>query len=344
MPQKYRTLQQELLKWFDRHRRQMPWRAEKGVRPDPYHVWLSEIMLQQTTVTAVKPYFEKFVRKWPTVQKLARAKPDDVLHAWAGLGYYARARNLHKCAQIVSGETRGIFPDTVDGLLSLPGIGPYTAAAIAAIAFDRPAVAVDGNVERVVSRLFAVEEPLPKSKPRLRSLAQDVGKGAARPGDFVQAFMELGATVCTPRNPACSRCPWRESCRAFSLGIVSELPRKAPKKTKPQKFGTVFWIEDGKGNVLVRRRPETGLLGGMVEFPGTKWLEKKILKPAADGKRTAARVAHSFTHFDLELEVRRSKVVPRNIKDGFWHKISKLDELALPSLMQKVVRLNWPKC
>ncbi|MFH1159195.1 MAG: A/G-specific adenine glycosylase, partial [Pseudomonadota bacterium] len=241
-PNARQKLQKDLLDWYARHRRVMPWRAAKGKTPDPYHVWLSEIMLQQTTVAAVGPYFMKFTGKWPTVQALAAASLDDVLAAWAGLGYYARARNLHKCAQIIATEFNGKFPASEEALMELPGIGPYTAAAVASIAFNLPAVAVDGNVERVVSRFFAIEEPLPLVKDTLRANAVKLAKNNAHPGDFTQAFMELGATVCSPRKPKCGICPWQEPCRARSLGIAEELPHRIPKILKPTRYGKVFWI------------------------------------------------------------------------------------------------------
>ena len=238
-----KKLQGQLLAWYDLHRRVMPWRALKGKTPDPYHVWLSEIMLQQTTVVTVGPYFIKFITKWPTVKSLAKARLDDVLTTWAGLGYYARARNLHKCAQIIAKEYGGKFPAEQKALMDLPGIGPYTAAAISSIAFNQPAVAVDGNVERVVSRFFAVEEPLPASKDMLRTQAAKLAAGNTHPGDFTQAFMELGATVCTPRKPKCGSCPWQKSCAAYSRGIAEDLPHKNIKTKNPVRYGNVFWIQ-----------------------------------------------------------------------------------------------------
>lgn len=337
-----KTLQRRLLRWFDHNRRAMPWRAPKGVQPDPYHIWLSEIMLQQTTVAAVGPYFEKFIRKWPSVHDLAKAELDAVLQAWAGLGYYARARNLHKCARTVSKDLHGHFPQTEEGLLTLPGIGPYTAAAVAAIAFNVPAVAVDGNVERVVSRFHALKRPLPDIKAELRQHASLLGCGTSRAGDFVQAFMELGATICTPVKPDCPACPWQESCRAKALGIAEKLPVRPVKKKKPLKYGHVFWIEDGKGRVLVRRRPEKGLLGGMMEFPGTDWLAELPPAPSFTRryKKAETAVKHSFTHFDLELHVFCGKKAGGNMPDVFWHEIRHLQDLALSSLMKKVARIG----
>ena len=252
----------ELLHWYDRHRRTLPWRAQSGERPDPYRVWLSEIMLQQTTVATVDPRFKTFVERWPDVATLARAKRDDLLAEWAGLGYYARARNLHACARAVMERHGGRFPETEAALLELPGIGAYTAGAIAAIAFGQPAVAVDGNVERVIARYRGIEEPLPGAKDAIRSTALALVP-AERPGDFAQAMMDLGATICTPKRPACALCPWNGGCAALAGGLTEELPRKMPKPEKPTRRGAAFWLEDGHGRALLVRRPDRGLLGGM---------------------------------------------------------------------------------
>ena len=241
-----------LLGWYDRHRRVLPWRALPGRRAEPYHVWLSEIMLQQTTVATVKSYFDHFVARWPRVEDLASADLDEVLHAWQGLGYYARARNLHKCAQTVARDHGGRFPDTEAGLLSLPGIGPYTAAAIAAIAFDVPASPVDGNIERVMARLRRITQPLPGAKTAIQAAARELTP-QDRPGDFAQAMMDLGATVCTPRAPKCDLCPWCDACVARAAGNAEGLPARAPKKVKPTRHGIVFWTVDGQGRVLLRR-------------------------------------------------------------------------------------------
>lgn len=299
----------DLLAWYDRHRRAMPWRALPGERPDPYRVWVSEVMLQQTSVTAVKPYFERFLARFPTVGALAAAPSESVMQAWAGLGYYSRARNLHACAKAVANEYGGRFPDTEDGLRALPGIGAYTAGAVAAIAFDRPAAAVDGNVERVITRLFAIEDELPGAKPLVRErvltlLPHD------RPGDFAQALMDLGATICTPRSPACGLCPWREPCRARIAGTQESFPRKAAKKTGKTRFGAAFVAMREDGAVLVRTRPARGLLGGMVEVPGSDWHSDYRLDEAlaaapvsASWRRLPLPVRHVFTHFPLELTV-----------------------------------------
>src|SRR5271170_4982919 len=263
-----------LLRWYDRHRRVLPWRALPGQHADPYRVWLSEIMLQQTTVVTVAPYFDRFMARWATVSALAASSLDEVLHQWQGLGYYARARNLHACAKVVAEQHGGRFPDDAIGLRALPGIGDYTAAAIAAIAFDRREAAVDGNVERVAARVFAVREPMPGAKPRLRALARKLVP-AQRAGDFAQALMDLGATICTPRRPRCVLCPWRESCVARAGGFAEDLPARIEKPERPLRHGVVFWLVRGDGAVLLRRRPESGLLGGMIEVPSTPWREAK---------------------------------------------------------------------
>src|SRR3954447_10559075 len=258
-----------LLDWYDRHRRRLPWRAAAGERPDPYRVWLSEIMLQQTGVKTVGPYFLKFLARWPDVAALGRASLDDVLRMWAGLGYYSRARNLRACAVAVLREHGGIFPDTEEGLRALPGIGPYTAAAIAAIAFDRRTMPVDGNIERVVSRLFAVEEALPQAKPQIQALAATL-LGPSRAGDSAQALMDLGATICTPKKPACALCPLNEDCAARARGDQETFPRKAAKKTGVLRRGAAF-VVIRQDEILARSRAEKGLLGGMTEVPGSEW-------------------------------------------------------------------------
>src|SRR3954469_11487389 len=264
----------QLLAWYDRHRRRLPWRAPAGQRSDPYRVWLSEIMLQQTTVKAVGPYFEKFLARWPEVTALGSADLDDVLRMWAGLGYYSRARNLHACAVAVLREHGGVFPDTEEGLRTLPGIGPYTAAAISAIAFDRRTMPVDGNIERVVSRLFAVEEPLPQAKPLIQQLAATL-LGATRAGDSAQALMDLGSTICTPKKPACALCPLNDDCAGFMRGDQEAFPRKAAKKAGELRRGAAFVVTRG-GELLVRTRAEKGLLGGMTEVPGSEWLSAQL--------------------------------------------------------------------
>lgn len=344
-----RELQDAVLGWYDRHRRDLPWRSPPGAVPDPYHVWLSEIMLQQTTVATVGPYYKGFLARWPTVAALAAAPLDNVLAAWAGLGYYARARNLHRCAQVVVEDHGGRFPADEDALRALPGIGVYTAAAIAAIAFERPTVPVDGNIERVVARLNAVETPLPGAKPELRRLAATLATDR-RPGDFAQALMDLGATICTPRRPACALCPLSGACAGRRAGIAETLPRKAPKKARPHRHGVVFWAVRPDGRVLLRRRPARGLLGGMMEIPSTDWRgspwshdEACTRAPvSADWRAMNGTVRHVFTHFSLDLSVVSGAVAgddPAGVPAGIWVPPSEFGGLALPSVMRKVVAL-----
>ena len=343
-----------LLAWYDRHRRTLPWRAQKGERADPYCVWLSEIMLQQTTVRAVAPYYARFLARWPEVRALAAAPLDDVLKAWAGLGYYARARNLHACARAVVERHGGAFPANEEELRALPGIGDYTAAAIAAIAFDLPASPVDGNIERVVARLFAVEEPLPSAKPRLRQLARTITP-QKRAGDFAQAMMDLGATICSPKRPACALCPWNDNCPAFARGDAETFPRRAPKREGALRRGAAFVVRRADGCLLVRTRPAKGLLGGMTEVPTTAWSadfdesealdSAPVFSPRPGGERVIewrrmpGVVRHVFTHFPLELSVYVSDVAADTpAPDGArWAKISELGGEALPSLMRKVI-------
>ncbi|MBP2292504.1 A/G-specific adenine glycosylase [Azospirillum rugosum] len=341
-----RIAAERLLTWYDHHRRDLPWRSRPGEEADPYRVWLSEIMLQQTTVPAAAPYFRNFTERWPTVRDLASAPLDDVLVAWAGLGYYARARNLYKCAQVVAGELGGRFPDTEAGLLELPGVGAYTAAAITSIAFGRKATVVDGNVERVIARVFAVEEPLPNVKPKLKALAATLTPDA-RPGDYAQAMMDLGATVCTPRKPKCMLCPWAEWCAARAAGIQEELPRKAAKADKPTRRGVAYWLLNPEGAVLLRRRAEEGLLGGMTEVPSTAWTptapdEAAVRAQApleAGWRRLPGTVRHTFSHFHLELEVVAAKAGDGwRRAEGLWVPVDRLGGQALPSVMMKVVR------
>jgi len=336
-----------LLAWYDRHRRRLPWRASPGERADAYRVWLSEIMLQQTTVKAVGPYFEKFLARWRDVAALADASLDDVLRMWAGLGYYSRARNLHACAVAVAHDHAGVFPDTEEGLRSLPGIGPYTAAAIAAIAFDRPTMPVDGNIERVTSRLFAVEEVLPQAKPRIQELAKTL-LGPARAGDSAQALMDLGATICTPKKPACALCPLNDGCAARALGTQESFPRKAPKKTGALRRGAAFVVTRGD-ELLVRTRPDKGLLGAMTEVPGSDWragqedaaaiVQAPALKDITRWHRKAGIVTHVFTHFPLELVVYTAQVAAgtRAPKGMRWVPIAGLADEALPNVMRKVI-------
>jgi A/G-specific adenine glycosylase len=337
-----------LLAWYDRHRRTLPWRARAGERPDPYRVWLSEIMLQQTTVATVGDYFRRFVERWPTVEALAAAPIDEVLSAWAGLGYYARARNLHACARTVARDHGGIFPQGEEQLLSLPGVGPYTAAAIRAIAFDQPASAVDGNVERVIARLFAIKTPLPDAKPEIQRRAADLVP-QRRAGDYAQAMMDLGATVCVPRNPRCVICPLIESCMARRLGTAEDLPRRARKNEKPTRRGLAFVLANREGAILLRKRPVKGLLGGMDEVPSSPWREgtlvlEEALKAApapAKWKVMEGGVRHTFTHFHLELAVARATATTTRLvklaPNSAWVEIDRLTERALPTVMRKVI-------
>ena len=343
-----------LLEWYDRHRRRLPWRPLPGERADPYRVWLSEIMLQQTGVKTVAPYFEKFIARWPDVEALGGASLDDVLRMWAGLGYYSRARNLHACAVAVRRDHGGAFPDTEQGLRSLPGIGPYTAAAIAAIAFGRRTMPVDGNIERVVSRLFAVEEPLPQAKPLIQQLATTLlgesraGDAKSRAGDSAQALMDLGSSICTPKKPACALCPLHDDCAARARGDQESYPRKAPKKTGALRRGAAFVVTRGD-ELLIRTRPEKGLLGGMSEVPTSHWLaaqdddsalqQAPCLKDDTRWHRKAGVVTHVFTHFPLELVVYTATVPPNTrAPDSMrWVPVATLKDEALPNVMRKVI-------
>ncbi len=338
-----RRLGPRLLRWYDANARVLPWRVgpgerRAGVRPDPYAVWLSEIMLQQTTVATVVPRFEDFMTRWPSVGALAAAPLDEVLGAWAGLGYYARARNLHRCARAVAGAHSGIFPDTEEALRALPGVGGYTAAAIAAIAFDRPAVVVDGNVERVVSRLFAIEAPLPASKPEVRERAGEIWP-VDRPGDFAQGLMDLGAGVCRPRKPACAACPLSAGCAGRALGLAADLPRKAAKRPKPTRRGAAFILVNADGEVLFERREENGLLGGMLGVPGTAWSEEPPEAPenSAPERRRWRRVGearHTFTHFHLRLDVFRAETRRAPREGERWLRPR---DARLPTVMKKAL-------
>jgi A/G-specific adenine glycosylase len=342
-----------LLAWYDRHHRDLPWRVtpdaiKAGKRPDPYHVWLSEIMLQQTTVEAVKPYFRKFLAKWPHARSLAAAEMEDVMKAWAGLGYYSRARNLKKCADLLATEHGGSFPDTEDGLHTLPGIGGYTAAAIAAIAFNRPAVVVDGNVERVVTRLYAIETPLPAAKTEIRQVVAALVP-ANRPGDFAQAMMDLGATICTPRKPACLPCPLRNDCHASDEGDPERFPVKAPKTVKPQRRGAAFVAVRSDGAILLRKRGEAGLLAGMTEVPTTAWTARMDGVATVDGApfaavwRNVGNISHVFTHFALELTIFKADL-PSHAPppDHWWALAADIHDEALPTVMKKAIEAAIP--
>jgi len=347
-----------LLAWYDRYRRKLPWRAPPGARTDPYRVWLSEIMLQQTTVKAVAPYYARFLARWDDIDALAAAPLDDVLKAWAGLGYYARARNLHACARAVIERHGGEFPASVAELRALPGIGDYTAAAIAAIAYDLPATPVDGNVERVIARLYALTTPLPAAKPEIRRLASGLTP-QHRAGDFAQAMMDLGATLCTPKNPACALCPWNDACAASARGEAETLPRRTPKRDGALRRGAAFVVRRADGMVLVRTRPTKGLLGAMTEVPTTEWRHDFEEGDAHQGapvfssrktpkqvvwRKKAGVVRHVFTHFPLELSVYAADVPARTPAPAGmrWVALASLHGEALPSLMRKVVAHALP--
>ncbi len=372
----HHSISRALLSWYDIHRRVLPWRAPAGRTADPYHVWLSEIMLQQTTVPAVAGYYRKFLARWPRVEDLATAPLDDVLAAWAGLGYYARARNLHKAAKVVAQDLGGRFPDTADELRALPGVGPYTAGAIAAIAFDRSEAAMDANAERVVARLFAFDTPLPGGKPQLRKLGQSLVP-EKRAGDFAQALMDLGSAICTVKRPSCARCPLEKMCEGRKRGIAEGLPAKSPKAERPLKRGAAFVVRDADGAVLLVKRPEKGLLGGMLEPPLGPWTAKFPSNEEAIGqapfqaawKKLPGVVRHGFTHFELEIEVwtaevkfihaetrrrgepntalssrvgeenghfLRDSASPREI-NPIWVPVEKLGSVALPTVMRKII-------
>jgi len=341
------ALQASLLGWYDAHARRLPWRVPPGSggRADPYRVWLSEVMLQQTTVAAVKEYFHRFTTRWPTVGELAAAEDAEVMAAWAGLGYYARARNLLKCARVVAGELGGVFPDTRDGLIALPGIGPYTAAAIAAIAFDRAETVVDGNVERVMARLFAATDPLPAVKPELVALAGRLTP-EYRPGDHAQAVMDLGATICTPKSPACGICPWRDPCRGRALGIAADLPARSPKAAKPIRTGVAYLGRRVDGAWLLERRPDSGLLGGMLGWPGSEWRETPATAPAPSAGSwhdPGLEVRHTFTHFHLRLSLRLARL-PRDCRpaEGSFVAAPDFSPAHLPTVMRKAFDLARP--
>ena len=336
-----------LLGWYDRHKRDLPWRGASGC-PDPYRVWLSEVMLQQTTVAAVGPRYARFLARFPDVHALARAPWEEVAEEWAGLGYYARARNLHAGAKALAALNR--FPDTVEALRAIPGIGPYTAAAVAAIAFDVPVVPTDGNVERVAARIHAEDAPLPGVKKRLdalaqRWMAQDTAR--ARPGDFAQALFDLGATICTPRRPACALCPWREACAARAAGIQDTLPRKSPKKARPTRHGLHFLLRAPDGRILLRRRPETGLLGGMLEIPGTPWRDDPWTPaealphaplPGLSWTPLPGEAQHGFTHFELRMGLLVADHAGES-PEGFGWMTVEAARAAMPTAMLRLLAL-----
>ncbi len=349
------TIAPALLAWYDRHARKLPWRVgpqqrARGVKPDPYRVWLSEIMLQQTTVTAVKPYFDAFLRRWPDVAALAGAPREVVMKAWAGLGYYARARNLHACATAVARDHGGRFPETAAGLKALPGIGDYTAAAVAAIAFDEPVAVVDGNIERVIARLLAIDTPLPAAKKAIRTRQQALTP-ERRAGDYAQALMDLGAAICTPTKPACALCPLNATCVAHARGEEEAYPVRGEKSMRPTRYGAAYVAVRADGAVLLRQRPDKGLLGGMAEVPGTEWTrDAGGPKPsahapiAADWHRLPGTVIHVFTHFRLELNVycAAAPAMEQAPPGCWWAPAETLAGEALPSVMKKVIEAALP--
>ncbi len=358
----------DLLAWYDRHRRDLPWRSTTALRspqggggeaaehrrresqgrlPDPYRVWLSEVMLQQTTVAAVGPRYVRFLARFPVVGRLADARWEEVAEEWAGLGYYARARNLHAGAKTLAAQG---FPRTIEGLRAIPGIGAYTAAAVAAIAFGVPVVPTDGNVERVVARLYAEATPLPAAKKRLDALAQgwmEQAAARARPGDFAQALFDLGATICTPRRPACALCPWRGACLAQAQGIAETLPRKAPKKPRPVRHGVHFGVSDATGRLLVRHRPQRGVLGGMLELPGTPWREEPWGRrealahaplPGLRWSKRSGEARHGFTHFELRMTL-LTATAPGDAPEGFAWMPRAAAAAAMPTAMKALLAL-----
>jgi A/G-specific adenine glycosylase len=333
-----------LLAWYDKHRRDLPWRAKRGEDIDPYRVWLSEIMLQQTTVTAVAPYYRAFLERWPDVKRLAAAELDEVCGVWAGLGYYSRARNLHRAAQTVARDHGGRFPRTASALRALPGVGAYTAAAIAAIAFGERVAAMDGNAERVVARLNAVEDELPKAKAKLASLGQALVP-IKRPGDFAQALMDLGSTVCLPKRPRCEACPLARMCEGRRRGIAASLPRKAAKRARPLKRGAAFVALDRAGAIYLLRRPPTGLLAGMLQPPLSPWnasfpsRAEALSEAPFNGawERKPGLVRHGFTHFELELEIYVCRFLSRPNGEGFWLTPAELARAPVPTVMRKVI-------
>lgn len=342
----------KLLDWYDIHARELPWRISpqdraRGVLPDPYRVWMSEIMLQQTTVATVKDYFLKFTAKWPNVAALSKASEDDVLRAWAGLGYYSRARNLKKCADMVVAEHGGNFPAEVKALKALPGIGDYTAAAIASIAFDIPAPVVDGNVERVFSRLFAIDTPLPAAKPLIKTKVDSV-LCPMRAGDFAQATMDLGATICTPKKPACMHCPIRDNCRALADFDPELFPYKLAKKEKPKRKGAAFVAVSPSGDVLLEQRPSSGLLASMAQVPTTEWNSRQDGVTDINGAPFSAdwkhrgTIRHVFTHFELELIVWHAENVHSDGENYWWSTRENLPDEALPTVMKKVISCAIP--
>jgi A/G-specific adenine glycosylase len=337
MGSQVKSIIDKTLSWYDRHGRDLPWRIKGAAHGDPYRVWLSEIMLQQTTVPHAAPYFLKFTQKYPTVRDLAKTSSEEVMRDWAGLGYYSRARNLHACAKAVD-VAGGVFPDTKEALKELPGIGDYTAGAIAAIAFGQKARVVDGNIERVLTRVYAIETPLPAAKPEIMDRADKIFLSDAntRPHDLPQALMDLAQAICTPKNPKCPACPINSTCAAYKRGIQNELPKRAAKAAKPKRKGFVYWVTDNKGRVLVERRPDKGLLGGMTGLPTSEWNgDPKPLKGFKTASGPSATIKHVFTHFELTMTAMKASVV--KIPDGFY--FENVKDAGFPSVFAKVAKM-----
>ncbi|WP_332065917.1 A/G-specific adenine glycosylase [Bartonella sp. CB189] len=339
-----------LLSWYDQQHRHLPWRITpkeqmKGVYPDPYKVWLSEIMLQQTTVEAVKPYFQKFLTLWPNLSSLAKASQDDIMKAWAGLGYYTRARNLKNCAQQLIKDYAGQFPQSVKALRTLPGIGDYTAAAIAAIAFNHPVAVVDGNVERVVTRLFAITSILPKAKAEIKEKTQKI-TSLNRPGDFAQAMMDLGATICTPRNPSCLLCPLHNLCQAAKMQATESFPVKAPKKKRRSKTGVAFVVLNENNQIYLEKRQGNKLLGGMTQIPNNIGIDNENglqNAPFSANWQFKGQITHIFTHFSLKLDIYYTNgIYEMKNKNGWWCDVHHLAEEALPTVMKKAISTAIP--
>ncbi len=341
-------LRGQILGWYDANGRDLPWRYKNGQKPNPYYVWLSEIMCQQTTVQAVKAYYTKFLNKWPTIHDLANASNEDIMEAWAGLGYYARARNLHKCAKTIAYDMHGEFPKTAEELKKLPGVGDYTSAAFAAIVYREPVTVMDGNIERIISRLFALKDPLPKSKPVFKKAASALFKGFdERPGDLAQALMDIGASICIPKNPRCEQCPLQNNCLAKEQGIQASLPVKTKGKSRPQKFGEVYWITNHNNHVLFHKRPDKGLLGGMMALPTSSWetQDKPLSRPAITSNLEITpfkneAIEHVFTHFDLQLSLKTGQWSQKSeIPDDYSWKNPADMASAMPTVFKKAFNL-----
>ncbi|OJX12283.1 MAG: A/G-specific adenine glycosylase [Caedibacter sp. 37-49] len=335
-----------LLNWYDLKGRDLPWRAKGNQKTNPYHVWLSEIMLQQTTVVTVIPYFLSFIKKWPTVQALAQASLDDILHAWQGLGYYTRARNLYLCAKEIVNDYNSQFPCSSSELIKLPGIGPYTSKAIAAIAFNEQVLPIDGNIARILARLYAISTPLPEGMISIQNAAFEFTP-ELRPGDFAQAMMDLGASLCTSRSPVCLECPFRLICKAYAVGTQAGLPVKSKKPIRPKKYAVAYILKREDGAILLRKRPENGLLGGMMEIPTSKWSTTKLKMNdvpknapiAIDWESSSIEIKHSFTHFDLEIMIYSGNISMEKSQalEGFWVFPHQIGNYALPTLFKKII-------